>query len=670
MSAISATRLYAFVYLANSILYLSPYGLVLAAIMPKIPKDAAMLQPRQLSSSPQNPTSVNTIIDKIGPYHQSTSVKTVTTGVAVTTMVLTMVTYLVMMRHASPLSHGLLLPRRWLEKNLSELISQVLVRNPRQRALSLRSYRGKDEKTRFVLLQLDALDSGRSDTSRDEIRTQCPAGFPPFYELKYKIAPGLAEPHIGKFKTPLKGSTSTENASKGPDIWINVASPVTKSLVQIAIWEFVSLWLVLGMIISTFMYNGFASFNRTGAGSVDVIPRLVLVCLYATANVTHAIYAMHYFYCIMTAIGFQACWTLASKLFVFTERDQHDNWENSPSPMNCRQYSHYNPDNYSESALVLLRYQYALLGEIKVIEAYDSFCRKHEFVVPNLLSREQSRARSARDGCDFALVKNTDRQFWRDNLPSKKFVEKDETMDLMRKREIDSLERTAATSLERILTNAVVITGVCFATGLAPYTSIAIPTSDTAAAQIGSYALLAALGTGFTALLNSMTSLANAADSARMLLRFQEHTFAVPQKTLSGNDIDHITRNLEQRGLGFSDSSIQGTTPITTRTLLRQSRQSFMLPFFGPAFVLIPKKVGKGSNAYASQICLDCQVEGQTYKMITAAGQNTGAISLYSQPDQGSELVELSNNQFRYMHTDVSNDPITRQTDCDMLLGT
>jgi hypothetical protein len=161
-------------------------------------------------------------------------------------------------------------------------------------------------------------------------------------------------------------------------------------------------------------------------------------------------------------------------------------------------------------------------------------------------------------------------------------VQKDEAMESMRKREIESLEKTAATSLERTLANIVVITGVCIASGLAPCTSISIPSSDTeTTVQIGSYSLLAALGTGFTALLGSITSLANAADSAKKLLRFQEHTLSALRTYSANNSAGswHETRDFEENGLDFSDGSIRDSTRITTWSLLRWSRESFLLPF-------------------------------------------------------------------------------------------
>jgi hypothetical protein len=39
-------------------------------------------------------------------------------------------------------------------------------------------------------------------------------------------------------------------------MWLTTGSILTKSIVQICVWEWVSLWMALSMVIATLSYNG------------------------------------------------------------------------------------------------------------------------------------------------------------------------------------------------------------------------------------------------------------------------------------------------------------------------------------------------------------------------------------------------------------------------------
>jgi hypothetical protein len=41
-----------------------------------------------------------------------------------------------------------------------------------------------------------------------------------------------------------------------PPMWLTTGSSLTKSMVQLAVWEWVCVWMVLAMLLSTLSFNG------------------------------------------------------------------------------------------------------------------------------------------------------------------------------------------------------------------------------------------------------------------------------------------------------------------------------------------------------------------------------------------------------------------------------
>src|SRR5258708_36383911 len=68
-----------------------------------------------------------------------------------------------------------------------------------------------------------------------------------------------------------------------PPMWLTTGSSLTNSIVQLAVWEWVSIWMGLAMLVSSLAFNGFLTNNR----SPDSYPRLVITLIYMASICLH-----------------------------------------------------------------------------------------------------------------------------------------------------------------------------------------------------------------------------------------------------------------------------------------------------------------------------------------------------------------------------------------------
>ena len=192
---------------------------------------------------------------------------------------LVVVTYLLLMKYTTTLSNEIILPPKFLEDNIAAILSLIWPEH-------------------FFQPQED----------RDDLI------FP--WVLFYRSEP--IQLHNRQFYAALGSHDVTEvpglfKLRKRFMVAIKAFSPIMKSLVQVAIWNSISFWLVVVMVVNTMVYNGFISHNITR----DSLIRLVLILIYAVANFGHQYRTTILLYRNFTFVLFQACWTFISRTFVF-----------------------------------------------------------------------------------------------------------------------------------------------------------------------------------------------------------------------------------------------------------------------------------------------------------------------------------------------------------------
>ena len=177
--------------------------------------------------------------------------KKIKTTLACLILLLTMIVYWLLMRYTTTLSNQVILPSKFLSKNIAAVLSVAWPR----------PYIGSPEETiekyqfPWVLFSMKFITTTEADNPRKI-----------FYEA-------LGSQELKE----ISGSTPPSGRSI---IALKSFSPIMKTLVEIAIWNSFSFWLVLVMIINTLVYNGFVSNNVPN----DSIIRLVLIGVYVIVN--------------------------------------------------------------------------------------------------------------------------------------------------------------------------------------------------------------------------------------------------------------------------------------------------------------------------------------------------------------------------------------------------
>jgi hypothetical protein len=99
------------------------------------------------------------------------------------------------------------------------------------------------------------------------------------------------------------------------------------------IWEWVSLWLVILMLLSTLFYNGFFFSAQL---SLDSFPRLVVTLIYCASFLTHFCYVWNVSLTWLTKVAAGSVWSLLERAnFAVVEGHKlHDHTPGRPIQFN------------------------------------------------------------------------------------------------------------------------------------------------------------------------------------------------------------------------------------------------------------------------------------------------------------------------------------------------
>ena len=461
--------------------------------------------------------------------HTVTLSKKVNTALAFSIFLLAAGTYVLLMKYTSSLSNEIILPSEFLGDNLTAVLSSTWP----QKYLGSPSETIDDSSCPFVVF-----------CKKDFRALSCAD------HVEILGSHEVGEEKVGIFR--LKMSLMA----------IKAFSPVMKNLVQIAIWNSVSFWLILAMLVNTLVYNGFMSNNITSDGKL----RLLLVGAYAFANIGHGYRTTILLYHNFTFMLFQACWIIICREFVFLDSQIYKSVTMMEAGKNPGNKYPFPASGFINCNSVDLE----LFGSTKHSDIYRSFRR---------WGSDRFASEGSKDD------KRRDSQFQPQGKVESKF---DDFIKPIREAEVKAYEKATDAALEKVLANVAVLLGICLATALAPWTST--QTINATNAQLGSYALLLSISTGLLALVSSITQLTNATESAGTLLLLQEKTIEASYCIWErGNPAGYFSMR-DKPGCSFSEG-IAGQSPLTSFRLWRS--MSFLSKFpcllFGPALKLIPR---------------------------------------------------------------------------------
>lgn len=352
-----------------------------------------------------------------------------------------------------------------------------------------------------------------------------------------------------------KEQPTTVEMGESHVVTVKAFSPVMKSLVQIAICNYVSLWLVLVMIVNTLVNNGFLSHSITN----DSILRLVLVGVYAVASIGHRYRTTTLLYRNFTSLLFQTCWTIICKKFIFGDNRTYERYTMVQRHNDPKFYrEHLRPDLCD---MVWRGFDFELFGRMELLDTYQDLTKGNNPIGSQLRARNKIE-------CGF-----------------------DKFLKPIREAEIKAYEKATDSALEKALANVTVLLAICLATALAPWNSI--QTISATGAQLGSYALLVSISAGFLALVSSMTQLTNATESARILLLLQEKTITAHGFDIESEDVSNEFWLQDEPKLSLS-KNIKGKSQLTSSSLWRSMSLLDIFPclLLGPALMLIPRMHG------------------------------------------------------------------------------
>lgn len=473
-----------------------------------------------LSSQPANSSTNNNIITD-HTIKISRIVNTTLGGIAA---LFTLTTYFFLMRYTLVCSNEIILPARFLAHNVGGILSAWAAEN-------------HDPSSTGVAESCDPGDRPHNPANLGAWKMFLKSPFPAEDRPPIHMHSG-----VGHSDERITDDEFSDDEFPEPEVLgLKTFSPTMRSLIQIAVWNSANFWIVLIVITNTLVYNGFFTNNIT----TDGIIRLLLVGLYAIANIVHQIRCTILLYRNFSLVISQASWTIVlNDLWICSNGLQHE---------------------------YLMAFNTQLLGATERSHTYSAS--------ENMILDEDRGGESRLD----------------------KFIKPQRETDLR------AYEKATDSALDRALANVAVLVGICLAAALAPWTSV--QASNSTSAQLGSYALLLSISTGFLALMSSMGHLNNASESARKLLEYQE--FAI----MSHFDIHEIASPYELSEhlyvprysvISPGQSMVQqtlfgrGTSSYPPRCLLtfwghlrsiKGPRQLLGL-LLGPALMLVPRLYG------------------------------------------------------------------------------
>jgi hypothetical protein len=317
-------------------------------------------------------------------------------------------------------------------------------------------------------------------------------------------------------------------------------SPAIKNAILLAIWQWVSLWLVAIMVVNTVLYNGF----ETVEPNSDGWPRIVVVIIYAVIYVLHSIYIWGCFFGAYTFVTMSASWTfLSDASFVIVDSAQHKTCAESNAPTRS------------------LR-----------IKEIDKSTAGPEFV-------------PASSSADLYFSNHTPSQIQvqREN-PTEEIVAI-KKVRLKQEAETKVIESATEAALERVVFNATILLGISVVTSFSTWTPR--QASNSTSTQLGSLALLASASSGLAALLSSAYHASHMRSSAEEILRVKEMVIN-GRAAHYGHQRQHDKKNPTA---SFTQNTLERHRVLPWHLLhVRKPYQIIPSLFFGPAYILLPTR--------------------------------------------------------------------------------
>ena len=465
------------------------------------------------------------------------SIKMAETALAIFSVTLVIITYSVLIQRSSFMSTTAMYPQQSIERNLGSLLSLAWPRRSNEMA------------GRRVKLRWDSKGSSRSARASR-------LDFPKMPSIQLFYLGWMDTDHTddwsalvakGWLDCAAKPSCKDSSTSFRPRVWVTSGSHLTKNVVQLLVWEWVSLWLIVIMVFVTLLYNGFL----TNELSSDSYPRLVVTLIYAISYFCHFWYVWTICTRYFTNVAAGEAWTILERAkFAICDSKRLRKHK-------TRYYFYFRGIDKASSEYVPLSFEAVFKYEVDLL--------KHGRVPTTGVGFGHPKADEVKE-ISTALAN----------------LEKAQTTECERATE------SALTALDRVIANAMVMMGVTLTSSFSSWTARQLtdntPNNFTAA-QIGSLALLASLSLGVSTMFASAMHL-------NILCSSYETILSLKEININGQAVDYYKkRQSSDAVLSFS----RGTVPISHVSFceilsMSNLRNSLGMSFLGPAFALMPSR--------------------------------------------------------------------------------
>lgn len=489
---------------------------------------------------------LSTMARGVNILRMALSLRMVETALAVLSIVLVTITYSVLILRGSLMSTTAIYPRRSIRRNIGNLLTLAW------------PTRSNEEPRTAASPQRDPKSS--PSTAKISSASSKPPAIRLFYLGQMDSDEGIVARGLRDCAAKPDPTDSKHDHSR---LWITSGSALTKNVVELLVWEWVSMWLILVMLFSTLLYNGFL----TGQLSPDSYPRLTVVLLYVLAYLAHFYYVWTICGSFFTSVAAGAAWSLLqrAKFAIFDRKKLPRHIEGSPFK--------FRGIDKANSEYVPLTFDARFKHEVELAQSPPP-------------SPSDADAKEDDDPKELHAALAT--------LSAVQGVQRQTAID------------SSTTALDRVITNAMVMMGVTLSSSFSSWTmgqvSDNTPNNFTTT-QIGSLALLASLSIGAATMFTSAMHLSILDSSFRVILSLKE-------MKINGQAIDHYKRRpLSDTHLSFS----KGTVPVSSVgffEILSTNRPHnfFGVLFFGPAFSLMPKRADDERTSDETKFDLAIQV--------------------------------------------------------------
>jgi hypothetical protein len=367
-----------------------------------------------------------------------------------------------------------------------------------------------------------------------------------------------------------------EEAPVDSPLWIANGSQLNSHMIQILVWEWITAWLVLIMMLETMLFNGVFT-NET---TIDTVPRLVIVGMYLIAFCVH----------------FWFIWRLGTRFY--TEVAAGSTWS-------LLERSRFAVASYprlrarAASECLLLRGISKTNVGLKIPFYQVRFSHEMKLLNDALPAITTSRP-AATTRTDDAADENN----------ALKVIEKQESAERER------AEIAIKLATDRTTYNALVMLGVAISTGFTAWTSSQF-TEDSpnnlTTHQIGSMALLASMAIGVGSMLSSAMNL-------RTLTYCFHQLVSLVEVKINGQAIAHHKKKRATAPLlGFTYDTI-AMSPVSMMDMFYAAAKSgklFQSILFGPAYVMIPTRADHERVSSLADYELNVDVRGHHVLLTT-----------------------------------------------------